>query len=450
MNAFLENIDRFIVDNELMDRNRLYLTALSGGADSVALTLALKELGYNVEAVHCNFHLRGEESCRDEEFCISFCKTNGIKFHIVHFDTREYATIHKVSIEMAARELRYGYFARLREDIGAEGICVGHHREDSVETLLINLIRGTGINGMTGIAPKNGYILRPMLDVSRSDIETFLKGCGQQFVTDSTNLIDDATRNKIRLNIMPLIRSINPSADKDIAATARRLAETAKVFNNAIATEAGSVTVTEDNKTIIDTKKLATTTSPEYTLYNILSRFNFSPATIENIHSRLQNQPQTGKIFSSANHRLLLDRGFMIIEEAGNERGIKMKIPEYGTYVINEEKKFRFARVNTSDKDFHISKDSRVATLDASRITFPLTVRTTATGDWFVPFGMNGRKLVSDYLTDQKMNLFEKERQLVIENANGEIIWITGHRTDNRFRVTSDTQEALVIEVKES
>ena len=303
---------------------------------------------------------------------------------------------------------------------------------------------------MTGITPKNGYILRPMLDVSRNDIETFLKGCGQQFVTDSTNLIDDATRNKIRLNIMPLIRGINPSADKDIAATARRLAEAAKVFNNAIATEAGSVTVTEDNKTIIDTKKLATTTSPEYTLYNILSRFNFSPATIEDIHSRLQSQPQTGKTFSSANHRLLLDRGFMIIEEAGNERGIKMKIPEYGTYVINEEKKFRFARVNTSDKDFHISKDSRVATLDASRITFPLTVRTTATGDWFVPFGMNGRKLVSDYLTDQKMNLFEKERQLVIENANGEIIWITGHRTDNRFRVTSDTQEALVIEVKES
>lgn len=150
---------------------------------------------------------------------------------------------------------------------------MGHHREDSVETLLINLIRGTGINGMTGIAPKNGYILRPMLDVSRNDIETFLKGCGQQFVTDSTNLIDDATRNKIRLNIMPLIRSINPSADKDIAATARRLAEAAKVFNNAIATEAGSVTVTEDNKTIIDTKSWPPPPHPNtpYIIYSHVS-----------------------------------------------------------------------------------------------------------------------------------------------------------------------------------
>ena len=232
--SFIEKIHDFIRHNRLMDKNKKYLVALSGGADSVSLILALKELGFDVDAVHCNFHLRGKESERDEQFCISLCKKKGIEIHIVHFNTLEYAALHKISIEMAARNLRYAYFEQLRNDICADGICVGHHREDSVETLLINLIRGTGINGLTGIAPKNGFILRPMLCVSRADIEKYLNDKGQDFVTDSTNLIDDVTRNKIRLNLMPLIRSINPSADKDIANTANRINEAAKVFNNAI------------------------------------------------------------------------------------------------------------------------------------------------------------------------------------------------------------------------
>ena len=191
---FLNEIETFISNEKLIDKRKLYISALSGGADSVALLLSLKELGVNIEAAHCNFKLRDDESDRDEQFCIELCKKNGIKIHIIHFDTIEYAKLHKISIEMAARDLRYNYFEQLRHDIGAEGICIGHHREDSVETLLLNLIRGTGINGLTGIAPKNGYILRPMLSVSRKDIENFLNRQQQNFVTDSTNLVDDATR----------------------------------------------------------------------------------------------------------------------------------------------------------------------------------------------------------------------------------------------------------------
>lgn len=448
-NGFLKSIEKFITGNRLMDKKALYLSALSGGADSVALLLSLHLLGYKAEAVHCNFHLRGEESDRDERFCISLCKKYGIKIHIVHFDTKEYAKLHKVSIEMAARNLRYSYFERLRADMGAAGICVGHHREDSVETVLINLIRGTGINGLTGIAPKNGFIIRPMLDVSRRDIETFLKDEKQNFITDSTNLIDDVTRNKIRLNLMPLIREINPSADKDIAATAIRLSEAAKVFDSAISDSIREVVSHESESNVfIDTDKLKAMPSAEYTLFYILKEYGFSPATIENIHRRL-NSAQCGKTYVTERYRLLLDRNSIIIEkrDGTEEREKLMKVPECGTYCFDNKKKFKF-EIRTNNGPASISRTADVATLEAANIKFPLTIRTTKKGDWFVPFGMKGKKLVSDFLTDRKFTLFEKERQTVVEDASGNIIWISGLRTDNRYRIERGTQEILRIELK--
>lgn len=436
----------FIRQNSLMDKESKYLVALSGGADSVSLLLSLKELGYNIDAVHCNFHLRGEESDRDEKFCVSLCKREGIEIHIVHFNTTEYAELHKVSIEMAARNLRYSYFEQLRKDISADGICVGHHREDSVETLLINLIRGTGINGLTGIAPKNGFIIRPLLCVSRMDIETFLKGKGQLFVTDSTNLIDDVTRNKIRLNIMPMIRAINPSADKDIANTAFRINEAAKVFNDAIEKSAERVSEYNNNHTSINIKKLFREVSPEYTLYYILSKFSFSSAAIEDLFSRLQSKVQTGKVFASSTHQLLIDRDNIIIEHLDTEEAKSMRIPECGTYVYSDDKKFKITEI-VIDSSFKIQRNKHVASFDADTIKFPLTIRRTQTGDWFIPFGMKGKKLISDYLTDRKLSVFEKKRQLVITDAEENIIWVANERSDNRFRIAEPSTKALIIEL---
>lgn len=442
---FLNAVEKFIATNRIMDKNKRYLTALSGGADSVALTLALKNLGYKIEAAHCNFRLRGEESDRDEKFCRSLCEGLGVPLHIVHFDTKEFAKLHKVSIEMAARQLRYAYFEQLRNDIGAMGICIGHHQEDSVETLLINLIRGTGINGMTGISATNGNVLRPLLNVARGDIENFLNESSIGFVTDSTNLVDDVTRNKIRLNLMPLIRSINPSADKDIAATAMRLAEAAKVFNRAIAQEAENITTTNDERTVIDIRKLQDCCSPEYTLFCILSKFNFSPATIEEIHERLQTEVSSGKIFLSSSHRLLINRGDIIVEPRNNKTQHEVKIPECGNYVVNDRVKIHVSIAETADRNFSISKEKHIATFDASLVRFPIKVRQATKGDWFIPFGMKGRKLLSDYLTDRKMNLFDKEKQLIVENASGQIIWVVNERTDNRFRVSENTTSVLTI-----
>lgn len=204
---FIQKVREYIQDQHLLTSTKeLYLVALSGGADSVALLLSLRALGYQVEACHCNFHLRGEESNRDEQFCVKLCERLAIPLHRIHFDTRSYATLHKESIELAARNLRYRYFEQLRQDMNAEGICVAHHRDDSVETVLINLVRGTGINGLTGISSRNGNILRPLLCVNKEEILAYLEEKNESYITDSSNLVDDVVRNKIRLRILPLLK----------------------------------------------------------------------------------------------------------------------------------------------------------------------------------------------------------------------------------------------------
>ena len=218
---FKNKINRYITEKGLFGLTDKVLVALSGGADSVALLRVLLQLGYRCEAAHCNFHLRGEESDRDEAFVVRLCETLRVPLHKVDFQTKEYAAGKGISIEMAARELRYAWFESLLPVCGARVIAVAHHRDDSVETLLLNLIRGTGINGLKGIAAKNVHIVRPLLEESRESIEVYLNAIGQVYVTDSTNLQDEYMRNKIRLNILPIMREMNPSVGECIFETSR-------------------------------------------------------------------------------------------------------------------------------------------------------------------------------------------------------------------------------------
>ena len=268
---FKTTIKRYIRKNQLLSEKGKYLVALSGGADSVALLLILKDLGYALEACHCNFHLRGEESDRDEEFCVNLCQQTDIPLHRIHFDTKTYAEVHKVSIEMAARDLRYHYFEQLMIDTGASGICVAHHQDDSVETVLINLIRGTGIKGLTGISPQNGNIIRPLLCIGKADILRYLAEKQQNFVTDSTNLVDDVVRNKIRLNIIPMLKEINPAVCDNIAKTAAHLQEAQKMldaFDSRMKPRRGNY-----GFTYIDKEQVAKSPSMEYILHKVLSPY---------------------------------------------------------------------------------------------------------------------------------------------------------------------------------
>lgn len=425
----------------LLRKEGKYLVALSGGADSVFLTHVLHRLGYAIDAAHCNFHLRGEESDRDEAFCKNLCERLGIALHIVHFDTKTYADLHKVSIEMAARDLRYNYFEQLRKDIGADGICVAHHMEDSVETVLMNIIRGTGLNGLTGISPRNGHILRPMLNVTREEIEQYLDACGEEYVTDSTNLEAVALRNKIRLEVVPLLKTINPSVCEDIAKMSARLAEASKVMDDAMQDAANRVC----NDNIIDTGKLLNEVSPEMVLFHILSPYGFQPAQIENISSSLTCL-KTGSTWKSDSHELLFNRGSLIIEKINNPETREYKIPETGTYNLGDGLRISVKMVDIDD-GFVIPKTSDTVAVDAEKVRFPLTIRHAANGDRFIPFGMKGSKLISDYLTDKKKTLFEKRQQRVITDAEGRVVWLIGERTDNRFRITGQSKKAVILSV---
>lgn len=433
-------VSKYIKDHQLLEADGRYLVALSGGADSVSLLLILKELGYQLEACHCNFHLRGEESDRDEDFCMNLCQRLEIPFHRIHFDTKSYAMLHKVSIEMAARDLRYRYFEQLRHDLDATAICVAHHQDDSVETILINLIRGTGINGLTGIAPRNGHILRPLLCIDRKDILEYLAKKQQDYVTDSTNLVDDVVRNKIRLNIIPMLKEINPSVCSNIISTAQHISDASEALS-----PLGTLAYEKEGMICLDKKQVLSQASPAYTLFANLSQYGFTGTIIQEI---LEGINTVGKTWYSSSHQLLIDRDNILITEKKESSFQAFKIPETGCYVYErddeDEKKIKL-RIFERTSDFKPSKEKMTITLDADKVTFPLLLRATQTGDRFHPFGMKGSKLVSDYLTDRKKNLLEKQAQKVLTDCKGNIIWLIGERTSEDCKTTNSTTRILEI-----
>lgn len=425
----LSKVKDYIKKHKLLSLSDLYIVALSGGADSVALLLLLDEMGYKVHALHCNFHLRGEESDRDERFCEDLCLKKNIPFHRIHFDTLMYAETHKMSVEMAARELRYRYFEQLRKDIGAEGICVAHHQDDTVETVLLNLVRGTGLRGLTGIQPRNGAILRPLLCVTRTEIEAYLATKQQDYVTDSTNLETDFVRNKIRLQVVPLLRQLNPAVSENIVRTAEHLTEAQKVLDAVVDTYKGS------NQ--LDLCALQQVGSAEYIVFEWLKQYGFNGSQVQQVISA-----ETGSIFSSpTGYEVLKDRGRLLVEPT-IMAFTPIRIPEEGTYVLPDDRRLNVRRSNP-----FVSKDSHEATLDARQVRFPLTVRRVEEGDWMIPYGMTGRKLLSDLMTDLKMSLFDRRRQLVVVDAQGAVVWAIGLRTDHRCRVTDATQEVIAIKI---
>ena len=425
-----------------MDKKK-YLVAISGGADSVCLLLKMIEEGRSVEAVHCNFHLRGDESDRDEAFVVSLCQRLGVPLHRVHFDTKEYAALHKVSIELAARELRYRYFEQLRQDIGAEAIMVAHHRDDNVETVLMNMVRGTGIRGMAGIRPVNGHILRPLLDMSRADIEAYLARKGETYVTDSTNLEDDATRNKFRHHVIPLLQSLNPKASENIHSTSRHIAEAEKILSWAISEARHDVFL---SPSLIDIDKLLSFVSPSYLLNEICRDYGFTPSQCDDMLAAA-SASHVGATFLSSTHIAAIATvgGSLCIQFAPKSAQPKeYRLPEPGIYRLADGLSLTLEKTDISD-DFRISKSPEVATLDINKVKFPLTLRPIRQGDRFTPFGMKGTKLVSDYLTDIKCSVIDRQRQMVVEDATGMIIWLVGRRTNDKCRIDSSSNAALII-----
>lgn len=427
---YKKRIQHFIEENNLFGFNDKVLVALSGGADSVALLRVLTELGYLCECAHCNFHLRGEESDRDEQFVRSLCQEHQIPLHVKHFETESYAKEKQISIEMAARELRYAWFEELRNETKSMVIAVAHHRDDSVETFLLNLIRGTGINGLKGIQAKNGHIVRPLLETSRENILNYLDHLQQNYVTDSTNQQDEYMRNKIRLNLLPMMKEMNPSIMESIQDTAEKLAEAANIYNqNRKEILETSIQTTSDGY-MLPIRTILEDTAPQSLLHEWLSPVGFNSSQIKDIHQSLKNE-QSGKLFISNKWELLRDRNFLILQPKQKEENI----PEIIIETIEV------------DNDFILLKDKNIACLDADKVALPLEIRKWKKGDKFFPFGMKGQKKVSDYLTDKKFSLFQKEKQYVA-CSEGKIVWLIGERTDERFKITERTQRALILKIQ--
>ena len=442
---FEKRVADFINSRHLLSRDVVQLVALSGGADSVALLRVLLSLDYRVEAVHCNFLLRGEESYRDEQFVKDLCESLNVPLHLIHFDTKEYASLHQVSIEMAARQLRYRYFGQLRADIGAQRICVAHHRDDAVETLLMNLLRGSGIHGLTGIRERNGDVVRPLLCVSRQDILCYLEQAGLSYVTDSTNLEPDVLRNKIRLQVLPLLNSLTPAAAEAIDKTASYLAEAERVYNDAIRQQSEQVLRRGGGDAGADEIRLAElmkVPSPECLLHELLVPYGF-PSAVSDQLARALPDVRVGSVFLSATHRMAVDRQRLLIEELTPEMRA-LVIPETGTYVLSDGRRLRVEIVQSPS----VSRSADVASLDAAKVRFPLTFRPVVPGDRFVPYGMKkGSRLVSDYLTDRKRSVLAKLHQTVVADATGAVAWLVGERTDQRFCVDHQTVSTLLLSV---
>ncbi|MDR1161076.1 MAG: tRNA lysidine(34) synthetase TilS [Tannerellaceae bacterium] len=433
----IDMVRTYINKHRLLSGDKPVLVGLSGGADSVALLAVLARLGYACIAVHCNFHLRGGESDRDEAFAGTFATTTGVPFYKVDFDTNQYAHEKHISIEMAARELRYSYFEAMRIRFDAQAIAVAHHRDDNVETLLINLVRGTGIKGVRGIRPKNGFVVRPLLAVGKEDILCWLAEQQLSFVTDSTNLSDEYVRNFIRLSVIPLLEEINPSAKEAIARTSAHLSSVEVIYRSVI--EKARTEALDGNRLSI--AGLLAYPAPETILYELLTPFHFTRQVAERIFLSLAKEP--GKLFFSPTHRLIKDREYLLItplEEATPGAGI----------LLREEQKECLAPIklswekSVSDNAFQIRKDKNIAYFDYDKLHFPLTIRSWQPGDWFVPFGMTGRKKLSDYFSDHKYSLPDKEQTWLL--CSGEhILWIIGERADNRFRVDKTTTYVLTV-----
>ncbi|MDR0370361.1 MAG: tRNA lysidine(34) synthetase TilS [Prevotellaceae bacterium] len=435
-------VKSYIENNRLLADRQKIVAGFSGGADSVALLHILHSLGYQCVAAHCNFHLRGEASDRDRQFAESFCRELHMPFTSVDFDTTAYAQAHKMSIEMAARELRYHFFEKMRTLHRAQAIAVAHHADDHVETMLMNLIRGTGLKGMTGIPVKNGYIVRPLLCVTRGEIERYVEAHRLRFVTDESNKENIYTRNKIRNRLLPLMEEINPSVKQTLNESAVRFKDYNTIVAHYVRQAVKNIVSKQEKYLKIDIRLLKQTPGYATVLFELLSGYRFNSSTVGRILENLTNE--SGKIFYSQTHRLVKDRDFLILCE-------QKTVDRPASFFISPQTPKTTSplplQISEFDKttDYTLSTDKNCAHIDASAIKYPLEVRIWRKGDFFYPLGMKGKKKISDFLTDRKLNLFEKDEIWVVTSEEN-IVWIVGKSIDERYKVTAKTEK--IIELK--
>lgn len=418
------------------------LLAVSGGIDSVVMADLFHNLGLPAGIAHCNFGLRGEESDGDEAFVRALAARYNFPFFVTHPDVKTFAKNASVSTQMAARDLRYEWFEKIRQENGYQWIATAHHANDSLETLLLNLARGTGLAGLTGIAPVNGRLIRPLLFSNRADVGRHAAEHGILWREDRTNETDDYYRNKIRHHVIPVLSELNPSLETTFNVSSERLRAANALLEEHLQEWKMQIVSREAGNVRIPIAAILAKSEPAYRLWFILRDFGFQYGQARSVVASLDRT--SGKQFFSLTHVLLLDRDSLVLKASSENSEQEELAIEQPDATLDWQGARLTLRILPVGSPVHF--DNRTVAVDLDLLTFPLTLRKWRQGDIFQPFGMNGkRKKVSDLLIDNKIDRFEKDKIAILANGNGEIIWVAGVRADERFRITPATARSLVI-----
>jgi tRNA(Ile)-lysidine synthase len=432
LDQFQVYINRY---NLIAEGDKLIL-ALSGGVDSMVLAGLLLKSKVEFVVAHCNFHLRGEESDGDEKFVRDYCENNDVQCFVKHFDTEKYASENGISIEMAARDLRYAWFEELRQQLGFDKIAVAHHADDQAETFFINLLRGAGLNGLKGMKPQNGVIIRPLLWASREQIHQYALENQIQWREDHTNAESVYLRNKIRNQLLPVFDELHPEARQGLYKSLEHLASENELYRELLNEKLLHVVEQEGDILKLPYSAFRIHHSAFQILFEWLRQFNFNTDQCHFIFEAMKTG--IGNKYFSSNHQLVIGRNELLLSEIKSETNEEIQI-EIGEEEITSPVHLRFSK-NEIAPDFIIDKSPNVALLDADKIHFPLTLRHWQHGDRFHPLGMKGSKLLSDFFVDQKFTDSMKRNLWLLTSADGDILWVVGYRIDDRYKVTSETK----------
>ncbi len=439
----LEEFEKYVAQNELFGHDDKILLTVSGGVDSMVMMSLFAASGYRFGVAHCNFQLRGQESDEDEELVAEQARRYGVELFNRRFDTQGEMERTGESMEMAARRLRYTWFRSLCDEHGYNVIAIAHHINDSIETFFINMLRGTGLRGLTGISVQAGRIVRPLMFATRKDILDYATAHRIPYREDSSNRSTKYLRNKVRLGIVPMLREINPQFTTVMRRNISRLTDAQTFIDRSVELIRRDAMTEQGGLYTLHVDRIDASLPLGYVVYEILnSMFGFKGDTVDALCHALQ-QNNTGRRFYSREWVATIDRGRIVIGRIADEDTCMTQVEQgvLRSYCGSSVLHYEYCDIDMIDS---VTTPDNVALVDADKLRFPLTLRRWQQGDWFVPFGMSGRKKVSDFLIDAKVSMAEKSRQFVLLSGD-DVVWLVGRRADDRFRLTRQTENVLKI-----
>jgi tRNA(Ile)-lysidine synthase len=448
----IDRIKSYIQQHNLANSGTPILLAVSGGTDSMVLADVLLKLNYKIGIAHCNFGLRGNESDADEKFVQEYAASKNIPFYTTRFDVKQFKKENDASTQMAARTLRYEWFEKIRNENGYHVIAVAHHFDDQMETVFLNITKGTGIKGLTGMQPKNGFVIRPMLQISKKEILDYAGENKISFREDSSNTSDDYQRNHLRLNVVPQLQKINPSLHKNMSEFIARMND----YEFLVIEQLASIKKKcwSEKNGIVEIKQGFIRVHPagRTILFYLLKDFGFNKDQTQNIFESINDVESSGKQFFSETHRLVIDRKSLLVVPVKMKRENYLLFEKIPNKIIFNNYKIDCAIVPVSEVNLKVSP--RFAFFDIDKIEYPLLVRYYKTADYFYPMGLSkpktpgkaGKKKLSKYFKDEKFSLLDKENTPVLFSGE-KLIWLVGHRIDDRYKITRSTKNVLKMTI---